>query len=660
MKKYLIFIALILATCYWLNSSTAYYGQFYDGTGARDSVWMNVSTFDTLGYEINADSVWFHRFYRTTLIDSTILTGAGTRTGYYLTGKRAFDETNYGEYNVKLRWKVQGKYFTKPESYTVFPSDTSNIKTMLTNNSFAQTGTDKIWRLRGLAIRGTTGSDTALIAAGIGYGIGLFISGGATGADGIYALGGGTGAGLHAKGGTGDGAEGIFAEGTGSGPGIYGLGGSSGSGLQVIGQGSASGIRADGGSSGNGITATGFSSGSGIRAIKGSTGYDIYGNIQGNLLGSVNSVTSGVTVSTNNDKTNYQLASGQVISRADSVTGVGRISSNLDKTNYSLNSNYLTKADSGSTGASYLRAKYIEDKIGYRLSAQGQADIWINDTTGENSGWAGFFKGRLDANVSSRFAPGDSGIIARAPWDNDLIAQAQRRIRYVDSLGEEISGGGTATNPDTIANHVWIWDSRTLTSGAGAGTNQVVITTKQSSDSTPIASVQVQILNYEQTATAGLLTTNPSGQATFALDNAIYKVRMFKPGWQFTVPESLVVSGNSSVTFYASVFDPGLPPSAELCRVYGWIKDLKGLPVVGAVIDAKIASTPLRYQSVLISPYYRTTNTDSEGYWYLDLYPNSKLSPSSTQYDFTIYIPYGTILKLKNTVPEQSSWELGW
>lgn len=250
--------------------------------------------------------------------------------------------------------------------------------------------------------------------------------------------------------------------------------------------------------------------------------------------------------------------------------------------------------------------------------------------------------------------------MARAPWDNDLIAQAQRRIRYVDSLGEEVSGGGSTTNPDTIANHVWIWNSRTLTSGAGAGTNQVIITTKQSSDSTPIAGAQVQVLNYEQTATVGLLTTNPSGQAAFALDNAIYKVRMFKPGWQFTVPESLVVSGNSSITFYASLFDPGLPPSAELCRVYGWIKDLKGLPVVGVVVEAKIVSPHLRYQSVLISPYYKTTNTDSDGYWYLDLYPNSRLSPSNTQYDFTIYIPYGTILKLKTTIPEQSSWELQW
>jgi hypothetical protein len=491
-KTFFLLIFSLYALYSFLLPVHAYYGRFCDGTGARDSVWMSLATFDTLGFQTNADSVWFLRFYGTTLVDSTILTGAGTRSGYYITGKRAFDGTNYGVYNVQLKWKVQGKYFNKSESCTVF-------------------------------------SD---------------------------------------------------------------------------------------------------------------------------------SVTGVGRISTNLDKTNYQLASGQVVARADSVTGVGRLTINLDKSGYSLNSNYLTKEDSGSTGASYLRVKYNEDKSGYRLSSQGQADIWIHDTTGENSGWAGFFRGRLDTSVSSRLNPGDSGIIARAPWDNDLIAQAQRRIRYVDSLGEEISGGGSATDPDTVANHVWIWNSRTLTSGAGVGANQVIINTKQNSDSIPIAGAQVQVLNYEQNATMGLLTTNPSGQAVFALDNAIYKIRMSKPGWQFNVPESLVVSGNSTATFYASVFDPGLPPSAELCRVYGWINDLRGLPVAGVVVEAKIVSPHLRYQSVLISPYYKTTNTDSDGYWYLDLYPNSRLSPSNTQYDFTIYIPYGTILKLKTAVPEQSSWEL--
>ncbi|MDP3025276.1 MAG: hypothetical protein Q8O10_07045 [candidate division Zixibacteria bacterium] len=511
-KIVLVLIFSLYAVCCILSTAFPFYGRFYDGTGARDSVWMNVATFDTLGYQINADSVWFWRFFRTTLVDSTILTGAGTRTAYYVTGRRAFDGTNYGEYNVKITWKVQGKYFTKPESYTVFP-------------------------------------------------------------DSVLAVG---------------------------------------------------------------------------------------------------------RLSTNNDKTSYQLASGQVIARADSVTGAGRLSTNLDKSNYQLAPGQVVARADSVTGAGRLSTNL--DKINYRLSPQGRTDIWIEDTTGENSGWAQFFKSRLDVNISTRstfnvssesvtvdksnlgavqanLIPEDSNLLAGIKAKTDkLLFDAQDSL--IIDYGRIPTGGGSATNPDTIANHVWIWGTRTLTSGSGAGVNQVIINTFQLPDSIPIIGTQVQVLNQNQSATTGLLNSNSTGQATFALDNGIYKLRMYKSGWVFTVPESIIVSGNLADTFYANAFNPGNPPVANLCRVYGWIRDLKGQPVASVTVEAKISTTPLRYQTVLISPYYKTTSTDSDGYWYLDLYPNSILTPSNTQYDFTIYIPYGTILKLKTSVPEQSSWQL--
>ena len=471
MKRYLVLV-LMLVLCLWLNSQGNNYGGFGVGTSSTDSAFLFTHTFDTLGQSANADSVYFITLWRGTLRVDSVRVTSPTRTGYFTTARRAVDSTTapagrkLGEYVVYIKWWINGgKVFDRADCYTVIDT----VHTPRTGYSINLTYPDSTLRLRGLAIRGTTGSDTAIIAAGIGYGMGLFISGGATGADGIYALGGGTGAGFHAKGGTGDGAEGIFAEGTGSGPGTYSLGGSSAPGLQVIGQGSGSGIRADGGSSGNGITATGFATGSGIRAVKGGTGYDIYGDIQGNLSGSVNSVTLGVTVTTNNDKTGYSLAdytpfwnvafntaftagsmgdslnnasyvqgsasgltaqqvweyatraltdkagfglassqtfnntgtwTGNLTGSAGSVTAGVTVTTNNDKTGYALTTAYLTKADSGSTGASYLRAKYVEDKTGYRLSSQGQVDIWITDTTGLNSGWSQFFKGRLDTDVS--------------------------------------------------------------------------------------------------------------------------------------------------------------------------------------------------------------------------------------------------------------------
>ena len=240
----------------------------------------------------------------------------------------------------------------------------------------------------------------------------------------------------------------------------------------------------------------------------------------------------------------------------------------------------------------------------------------------------------------------------------DWTTVEKQQIRL--SLG--VSGDTGITGLQSYAfGRVWSYGTRTLTSGAGTGANQVILTVKQSSDSTPIASAQVQILNQGQTATIGLLTTNPSGLATFALDNAIYKVRLFKPGWQFTVPESVVVSGNTSKTFYGSIFNPGSPPSPSLCRVYGWVNNLSGVGDSGMIIAARIKTAPLRYQTAIISPYEKRDTTNSQGYWYLDLYPDTLLTPSGTKYEFMMFKTVGTIRKdTAVTVPNQNCWQYQW
>jgi hypothetical protein len=287
----------------------------------------------------------------------------------------------------------------------------------------------------------------------------------------------------------------------------------------------------------------------------------------------------------------------------------------------------------------------------------------------------------------------DSSLYMRTDWDNIKNPTAyqnftQTRFHFVDSLGEEL----TFTSVDSVrkvhmvdsldqtvtaevdtsqiktmnennewgAFYTWTYPTRTLTSGAGTGANSVIIRCKDSSDSSAIAFAQIQVLDSVESATIGLLTSDSQGRGFFALDNGRFCVRMYKPGWQFTVPETLQVNGNEDTIYYADAFDPGLPPQASLCRVYGWVYDINDLPEVGAKIEASIKTVPLRYQNVLISPYYKTTTTDDEGYWYLDLYPNSTLNPSDTRYIFFIYSPSGTILRIEVTVPNQASWELQW
>ena len=88
------------------------------------------------------------------------------------------------------------------------------------------------------------------------------------------------------------------------------------------------------------------------------------------------------------------------------------------------------------------------------------------------------------------------------------------------------------------------------------------------------------------------------------------------------MPETLTVDGDEDTTYYAQAFDPGMPPQAGLCRVYGWVYDINDQPVVGTRIEAGIKRVPLRYQNVLISPYHKSALTDTQGFWYLDVYSN--------------------------------------
>ncbi len=273
----------------------------------------------------------------------------------------------------------------------------------------------------------------------------------------------------------------------------------------------------------------------------------------------------------------------------------------------------------------------------------------------------------VDTVIQTASASCDTESIARSAWNDDVIAKQERRIQFVDSLGEEISASvdtfqikAMNENNQWGASFVWNHSVRTLTSGAGSGANAVVIRCKDSSDSSAIAFAQIQVLDSTESSTIGLLTSDSQGRGFFALDNGLYCVRLYKPGWQFSVPETLVVERDADTAYYAQVFDPGTPPQASLCRVYGWVYDINNQPLVETKVKASIKRIPLKYQNLVISPYYQETVTDAEGFWYLDLYPNSNLTPSDTRYIFHVFSPSGTILRLQTEVPDLASWELQW
>lgn len=212
----------------------------------------------------------------------------------------------------------------------------------------------------GLVVSRSTTNTHAISATGNGTGSGVYISSGsgaianamtlesaATNGQGLYAAGRGLGSGISAISGFGATAHAIQAisygttgsglrlYGNGTGHGLHASGGDTGTGMTLEGGGtSGAGMvitttSGDGlsitptagnaitatanGTSKHGLVVTGGTAGTsdGLKAVAGTGGVpirgDITGNITGNLSGSANSVTTGVTVTTNNDKTGYSL-----------------------------------------------------------------------------------------------------------------------------------------------------------------------------------------------------------------------------------------------------------------------------------------------------------------------------------------------------------------
>lgn len=179
-------------------------------------------------------------------------------------------------------------------------------------------------------------------------------------------------------------------------------------------------------------------------------------SVQGNVTGSVASVTAGVTVTTNNDKTGYSLTQAfptNFSSLAITVGGAVTVGTNNDKTGYSLTQTFPTNFSSlAITAGGAVTAGTVSDKTGYSLTqafpanfssmsisvggAVTTADPWATSVPGAyGAGTAGYVLGtNLDATVSSRSTVTTSQV-------NAEVVDALN----VDTYAEPGSGAPSAT-----------------------------------------------------------------------------------------------------------------------------------------------------------------------------------------------------------------------
>jgi hypothetical protein len=217
-----------------------------------------------------------------------------------------------------------------------------------------------------------------------------------------------------------------------------------------------------------------------------------------------------------------------------------------------------------------------------------------------------------------------------------------------------------AADADSIKDTLGLLTSRTA--GSGNGAYSCTLFVFESTSHATIQGAFVRALNATETATAAIGNSDSNGRLIFALDAASYHLLPYLTGYAFgSLPQTITVTTTGvNDTIWGSRFDPGSPPAASLSRVYGYVQTLEAGGLGEVVVSARITKSPLQYDGVVVSPYGVSTGTDSTGYWYLDLIPNSDLRPDDTKYDFTFYYSSGTILRKQVVVPDSASYWLRW
>ncbi len=288
--------------------------------------------------------------------------------------------------------------------------------------------------------------------------------------------------------------------------------------------------------------------------------------------------------------------------------------------------------------------------------------VWDDDTTGHYaSGKYGYeVLQAMRALPDSIFAKIDS-LLFSAGYDSLSIQQK------LGAFGSSQSTSTALTLLQWLANSVGIdgvnslhtkIDNLTL---SGGGTEPETLIVVNSADTTLIQGARVTLRTIDQsTVKVNGLSTDLNGKLILDLDPDSFFAAVFANNYNPLLDTLAVLQGGGVDTLWLTSFDPGNPPSPDLCRVFGWVYDISGNPLGNVEVTAEIPAEyhPVKYSNVIITPFRKTVQTNSPGYWEIDLFPNSLLSDPLSLYYFTIEYPSGIVYRTKIEVPDLNGWQL--
>ena len=220
--------------------------------------------------------------------------------------------------------------------------------------------------------------------------------------------------------------------------------------------------------------------------------------------------------------------------------------------------------------------------------------------------------------------------------------------QITDSLEAISDNGLSVTNLGDIADAVWTEPSSGYLSdpttmgymvnqgGISRGNNTVNILVNDIDTGFPIPDTFVKINDDTNILTVAKGYTNSSGIFTTGLDEGDYNVILRKAFTEFTVPETLTISGSGTHTYEGSGFSATNPSASGTCVIYGWVTDISGAPVKNAKIKATETVAERFNDSNKIVKVTKTASTDSGGYFELELLRSSNLTHEGVKYRINV------------------------
>ena len=193
----------------------------------------------------------------------------------------------------------------------------------------------------------------------------------------------------------------------------------------------------------------------------------------------------------------------------------------------------------------------------------------------------------------------------------------------------------------TAAHGSGSWSASGLT-----GARSLTIHT-QEADTTTIASTQITVRDEADTTTLTVINCDLNGDAPLSIDDGTYQLHLVRAGYSFVTTE-LVVTGDATVNVTGTAISTGSPTSPDGCMVYGTLMAGTSAHASVTVKMHELVSSPQVEDGNLMSGLLKTTTTDANGYFEIEMAAGTKI---------VVDIPEAGILHVI-TLPDDTTYDI--